>query len=83
MELQEIRDMTLEELFLKEKEARKELFNLRYQMLSEQTVNPQRIKNARREIARIKTVVREKQSASVVKTESSKGEVIHVGRSGL
>lgn len=62
MELQEIRNLTIDELGLKEKELRKELFNLRYQLLSGRIENPQRIKTARREIARIKTVVREKQS---------------------
>ncbi|MBI3812371.1 MAG: 50S ribosomal protein L29, partial [Nitrospirae bacterium] len=57
MELQEIRNLTIDELVLKEKELRKELFNLRYQVLSGQIENPQRIKMARREIARIKTVL--------------------------
>jgi large subunit ribosomal protein L29 len=61
MELQEIRNLTIEELALKEKELRKELFNLRYQLLSGRIENPQRIKVARREIARIKTVLSEKQ----------------------
>ncbi len=71
MELQEIRNLTTEELVLKEKELRKELFNLRYQMLSGRIENPQRIKSARREIARIKTVVFEKQSGAVDKTATS------------
>jgi large subunit ribosomal protein L29 len=61
MELQEIRNLTIEELALKEKELRKELFNLRYQLLSGRIENPQRIKVARREIARIQTVLSEKQ----------------------
>ena len=71
MELQEIRNLTMDELVLKEKELRKELFNLRYQVLSGRIENPQRIKSARREIARIKTVVCEKQSGAAVKTASS------------
>ncbi len=71
MELQEIRNLTAEELVLKEKELRKELFNLRYQVLSGRIENPQRIKSARREIARIKTVVCEKQLGAAVKTASS------------
>ncbi len=71
MELQEIRSLTIEELVLKEKELRKELFNLRYQVLSGRIENPQRIKSARREIARIKTVVCEKQSGATDKTASS------------
>ncbi|MBI3610632.1 MAG: 50S ribosomal protein L29 [Nitrospirae bacterium] len=64
MELQEMRNLTIDELVLKEKELRKELFNLRYQLLSGRIENPQRIKSARREIARIQTVAREKHSAA-------------------
>ncbi|HET6466673.1 MAG TPA: 50S ribosomal protein L29 [Nitrospiria bacterium] len=64
MELQEMRNLTIDELNLKEKELRKELFNLRYQLLSGRIENPQQIKNARREIARIQTVVCEKRSAA-------------------
>ena len=60
MTLSEIREMGVEELLIKEKELRKELFNLRYQLLSQGVPNPQRIKDARREIARIKTISREK-----------------------
>ncbi|HEY5593952.1 MAG TPA: 50S ribosomal protein L29 [Nitrospiria bacterium] len=67
MELQEIRALTIDELVIKEKELRKELFNLRYQVLSGRIENPQRIKNARREIARIRTVVRDKQSGATAK----------------
>jgi large subunit ribosomal protein L29 len=71
MELQEIRNLTIEELALKEKELRKELFNLRYQLLSGRIENPQRIKGARREIARIKTVLSEKQPGAGARTASS------------
>jgi large subunit ribosomal protein L29 len=71
MELQEIRNLTLDELVVKEKELRKELFNLRYQLLSGRIENPQRIKTARREIARIKTVVREKQSGPTAEIATS------------
>jgi len=65
------RKLTVEELALKEKELRKELFNLRYQLLSGRIENPQRIKAARREIARIKTVLSEKQPGAAVQTASS------------
>ena len=60
MTLSEIRELGVEELLLKEKELRKELFNLRYQLLNQGVSNPQRIKDARREIARIQTICREK-----------------------
>jgi large subunit ribosomal protein L29 len=68
MELQEMRNLTIDELTLKEKELRKELFNLRYQLMSGRIENPQQIKNSRREIARIQTVVREKRSGAAGKT---------------
>lgn len=61
MEIRELRDLEQEELEKKEKELRKELFNLRFQVMSEQISNPQRITDARREIARVKTVLKEKQ----------------------
>ncbi|HEY4485949.1 MAG TPA: 50S ribosomal protein L29 [Nitrospiria bacterium] len=68
MELQEIRTMSGDELIAKVKELRKELFNLRYQIMTEQGGKPQRIKQARREIARIMTVMREKQGAQAGQT---------------
>ena len=68
MELQEIRNLTVEELTSKERELRKELFTLRYQVMTEQGANPQRIRQARREIARIKTVMREKRTAPAGQT---------------
>jgi len=68
MELQEMRNLTVDELALKEKELRKELFNLRYQLLSGRIENPQQIKNSRREIARIQTVIREKRSGPAGQT---------------
>jgi len=71
MELQEMRNTTVDELLLKEKELRKELFNLRYQLLSGRIENPQRIKIARREIARIQTVIRQRQSGPATQTASS------------
>lgn len=59
MEVKELLDMTPEELLQKEKELRKELFHLRFQLLTGRVENPLRIKQARRDIARIKTVFRE------------------------
>jgi large subunit ribosomal protein L29 len=71
MELQEMRNSTVDELLLKEKELRKELFNLRYQLLSGRIENPQRIKIARREIARIQTVIGQRKSGPAAQTASS------------
>jgi large subunit ribosomal protein L29 len=59
---QELRELTEEELHDKEEELRKELFNLRFQMATAQIENPVRIREVRRDIARIKTVLRERLS---------------------
>jgi len=55
------REMTIEELRKKDKELRKELFNLRFQHATHQLENTARLKIVRREIARVNTIIREKQ----------------------
>ncbi len=57
----ELRTMTIEELRQKEKELRKELFNLRFQKATGEIQNPMRIKAVRKDIARILTIITEKQ----------------------
>ena len=64
MELKEIRELTIEELVEKENEAKKELFHLRVQLVSGKVENPARIRQVRRMIARLKTVIWEKHMAS-------------------
>jgi large subunit ribosomal protein L29 len=63
MKLKEICDLSLEELKDKLKDAKIELFNLRFQLATGQLDNPLRIREARKDIARIMTVIREKQVA--------------------
>ena len=60
---QEYRDMTDEELDQKLAEAKEELFNLRFQLVTGQLDNPMAIKIMRKEIARILTVIRERELA--------------------
>lgn len=62
MKLKEIYDLSVEELKDKLKDAKIELFNLRFQLATGQLDNPLRIREARRDIARIMTVIREKQT---------------------
>jgi len=69
MKAAEIRDMTLEEMRRKAEELRQELFNLRFQHESGQLENPQRVKQAKRDIARILTVIRETESKSPTEKE--------------
>jgi large subunit ribosomal protein L29 len=60
MEMKEILEMMPEELLQKEKELHKELFHLRFQLLTGRVENPMRIRQIRRDIARIKTAYRHK-----------------------
>jgi large subunit ribosomal protein L29 len=54
-------DMTLEELTDEEKKMRKELFSLRFQVMTGRVENPMRLRAARRDIARIQTVRRQRE----------------------
>jgi large subunit ribosomal protein L29 len=56
----ELRNMTVEELKLKETDLRKELFNLRFQQVTGEIENPLRIRHVRKDIARVLTVINEK-----------------------
>ena len=60
----EIRELSLEEIHQKMAELTEELFNLRFQHATGQLENPMRMSHIKREIARMKTVVRERQLAS-------------------
>lgn len=60
MKASELRDLSVTELEQKESDLRKEFFNLRFQKATGEIVNPRRIIQVKRDIARILTVVREK-----------------------
>jgi large subunit ribosomal protein L29 len=59
MKASEIRELTAEELNSKLTELKEELFNLRFQLAINQLDNPMRITAVKRDIARVKTVIRE------------------------
>ncbi len=61
MKAKDIRDLSQKELEERFKEAKTELFNLRFQLATGQLDNPMKIREARRNIARIQTVRREKE----------------------
>lgn len=61
MKINEIREMTTEEMVAKEKELKKELFNLRFQLATGQLENTAQLSQVRKSIARIKTVLREQE----------------------
>lgn len=59
MKAQEIRAKSVEDLNSQLKDLKAELFNLRFQLAINQLENPMRIKAVKKDIARIKTVLRE------------------------
>ncbi len=59
MKASEIRELTAEELNEKLAELKAELFNLRFQLAINQLDNPMRISAVKKDIARVKTVIRE------------------------
>ncbi len=59
MKIEKMRNMSQAELANEESKLRKELFNLRFQHVTGQLENPAKLKETRKEIARIKTVMRE------------------------
>ena len=61
MNLDKIRNMSQAELAAEELKLKKELFNLRFQHATGQLDNPGKMKEVKRDIARVKTVLREKQ----------------------
>ncbi|GFN36923.1 50S ribosomal protein L29 [Tepidimicrobium xylanilyticum] len=61
MKAKEIRQMSDKELEAKLLDLKNELFNLRFQLATGQLDNPMRIKAVRKDIARIKTIVRERE----------------------
>ena len=56
----ELRTMTVDELKQEEGNLRKELFNLRFQRTTGEIENPMMIKQVRRDIARVLTLITEK-----------------------
>ena len=60
---EELRDLSDDELETKLAEAKEELFNLRFQLVTGQLDNPMAIKVMRKEIARVLTVIRERELA--------------------
>ena len=61
MKASEIRDKTHEELQKELSELKSELFNLRFQLVTNQLENPMKLKDVKQSIARVKTVIRERE----------------------
>lgn len=61
MKAKEIRDLSVEELQQKVASLKEELFNLRFQLATNNLDNTARIRDVRRDLARVKTVIRERE----------------------
>jgi large subunit ribosomal protein L29 len=59
MKASEIRDMNLDEMQIKVSDLKEELFNLRFQHEIGQLENPQRMKQTKKDIARMHTIIKE------------------------
>ena len=61
MKINELNELTTAEMLEKEKQFKEELLNLRFQLATGQLENTARLKEVRKSIARIKTVLRQKE----------------------
>lgn len=63
MKASEIRDMTESELQKEFKDLKSELFKLRFQLATNQLDNPMKLKEVKKSIARVKTIMRQRELA--------------------
>jgi large subunit ribosomal protein L29 len=64
MKSKEIRELDVEQLKQQLITKEEELFNLKIQLSTKQLENPMKIRDARRHVARLKTILREKEKGS-------------------
>ena len=67
----ELRELDVDELESRLAEAKRELFNLRFQVVTGQLDNVSRIRQVRRDVARIKTILREQEIAAAEAIEAA------------
>ncbi|MBL7148752.1 MAG: 50S ribosomal protein L29 [Candidatus Cloacimonetes bacterium] len=72
MKMSELREMTNEELNQQLETFREEMFNLRFQQSANRLENPMRLKSVRKDIARIKTLLTEKESSTKIRGNDDK-----------
>ncbi len=70
----ELRDLPDDELVARIDAAKEELFNLRFQLATGQLDNPARLKQVRHEIARVATVMREREIEEELDAFAAAGE---------
>ena len=59
IDVNELRGLTAAELAEKEQQLSQEVFNLRFQLAAGRVENPMKIRQARRDLARVKTILRQ------------------------
>ena len=69
MKVKEIRELTDEEIKAKLKESKEELFNLKFSQATGNLEKPSRIRDLRHTVARLKTVLKERENAAKVVEE--------------
>jgi large subunit ribosomal protein L29 len=67
----ELRNLSDDELEEKLAEAKEELFNLRFQVVTGQLDNPMRIKQVRQDVARIMTILRERELEQLARLDAA------------
>jgi large subunit ribosomal protein L29 len=73
MKVRELRDKSDSELIEQERDLREELFNLRFQHATGQLENTMALVRVKRDIARVKTMLRERELAREREREASAG----------
>ena len=74
MKAAELRDMTADELAVELDKAKEELFNLRFQVATNQLDNTARLREVRRDIARLLTVMRQQEIEAWLSEQGKGGE---------
>ena len=71
MKAQEIRDLPIEELKTRLKDEEESLANLKFQLATSQLESPIKVRTVRRDIARIKSVIRQRELAQANKAATT------------
>lgn len=68
MKIKELRELSVEELGARKREARQEMLNLRVQQQIGQLENPSRLRTLRRAVARLETLITQRTSAAAARS---------------
>ena len=71
MKASQMRDMSREDLVLEEAALREQLFKLRFQTATGQLESASRMRTVRKDIARVRTILREMEQAEIAKKQGA------------